>query len=59
VAIKKNQEVLEAKAKMKRASEDKMTEAREKMAALRKGKQDLVSCSSQPFKSVLPDGLFS
>ena len=29
---------------MRKASDDKMNEAREKFAALRKGKQDLVSC---------------
>ena len=43
-AIKKNQEVLEAKAKMRKASDEKMNEAREKFVTLRKGKQDLVSC---------------
>ena len=45
-AIKKNQEVLEAKAKMRKASDEKMNEAREKFVTLRKGKQDLVSCFS-------------
>jgi hypothetical protein len=44
-AIKKNQEVLEAKAKIKRASDEKMVEAREKVVALRKGKQELVNFS--------------
>jgi len=34
---------LEAKAKIKKASDGKMTEAREKFLAVRKGKQELVS----------------
>merc|ERR1712024_137969 len=41
-AIKKNQDVLEAKAQMKRAAQSKQTEAAKRMLELRKGKQDLL-----------------
>ena len=41
-AIKKNQEILEAKAQMKKAAQSKQTEAAKRMLDLRKGKQDLL-----------------
>jgi hypothetical protein len=37
---------LETKAKIKRASDEKFSETRDKMAALRKGKQELVKEAS-------------
>lgn len=53
VAIKKNQEVMEAKAKIKRASDEKFSETRDKMAALRKGKQELLDKLIEEQKKLL------
>ena len=57
VAIKKNQEVLEAKAKLKKASDEKINETREKFAALRKGKQDLVRMSLKSLALCVCEGV--